>query len=194
MTPFDPSGDLETQDIPAGIVFCSPINFNLPDLPGNSTLTFGIQKDTPPSASEGPLQSISSTKIQKILDVGLEKVIQNMALSVSKFFRDNSNETLQGTTTVSESYVVVSWPWLVLPATLLALGAVLLVSTFSVDKHHKLNPWKSSSLPVLYHGLDDNLIPANREYGSASQMEQIAGETHVRLGPSGIQSRLVFRQ
>lgn len=81
----------------------------------------------------------------------------------------------------------VDWGFLALPAMVLLLGIVFLVSTILVNREHKLSLWTSSLLPVLYHGLGDELV---REHVTISSMEEAAQSVHVRLRSHDTVSKL----
>ncbi|KAJ5593446.1 hypothetical protein N7537_010350 [Penicillium hordei] len=136
----------------------------------------------------------SSQNVQKIVASGLEKVTHNMAASLGKFARSTSNGMVTGSMAISESYVDVNWPWLTLPALLLVLGIVFLVSTLLANKQRKLSLWRNSVLPILYHGLERDLVEAGDEYAPVSEMERTAGAIDVKLGFSDTQSRLMLRR
>ena len=45
--------------------------------------------------------------------------------------------------------------------------------------------WKVSALVVIYHGLEDGVIDAEREHLMASDMAEAAGTTYVRMDHNG---------
>jgi hypothetical protein len=131
--------------------------------------------------------------IQKIIYSGLESVTGNIAASVTKFSRTASNYTITGEMVINSSYVAVHWPWLAFPAALLVMGIVLLASTILVNKRRKLSPWKSSILPFLYHGLENDAISEDDEHTSVSAMERSANAVNVRLDSSDTRNGLALR-
>lgn len=82
----------------------------------------------------------------------------------------------------------MDWGFLALPTIVLPLGIVFLVSTILVNREHKLSLWKSSLLPVLYHGFGDELV--REEHVTISSMEEAAQSVHVRLRSHDTVSKL----
>jgi hypothetical protein len=136
----------------------------------------------------------SSQNAAKIIDSGLSTVVQRMAASLSKLARDSSNKTATGIVSTEQTYVKVNWPWVTLPALLLALGIVLVISTIMVNKHQRFGLWKSSILPVLYHGLEKEYLTVDDEYTDISQMDEAARNVDVKLELSDTQGRLLLRR
>lgn len=116
---------------------------------------------------------------------------------------------MEGTVFVPRVYVAVAWGFLALPAVVIALGTVVLVSTVLVQGRlcarsvDAVALWKSSLLPLLYHGLDNgnnsndggecdddddddgsdsNSNERTQEYPTISSMEEAARLVEVRLG------------
>lgn len=80
-----------------------------------------------------------------------------------------------------EQYIHVRWAWLSLPAAVIALGISFLIMTIAETDRLKIKIWKTSSLALLYHGLDgppENPALLNK----TSEMEDNAMEFKVRLG------------
>ncbi|ODM19713.1 hypothetical protein SI65_04699 [Aspergillus cristatus] len=122
-----------------------------------------------------------------------EEIMQNIAASLTKYALENSTETVRGTMSVSRSFVSVEWEWITLPAIILLASMALFISTVVKNKKHGLNLWKSAILPVLYHGLDDDILRDGPEYASVSQMERTA-TIPVGFGHSDVRNRLMFRR
>ena len=103
------------------------------------------------SQTETPEPSVA-----RIISKGLERVMRDVAASFTKAGLEASNFTADnGTVFVSEVYVSVDWAWLVLPGALVMIGIVFLVLTILANRQQRLFLWKSSILPVLFHGLAD---------------------------------------
>ncbi|KAJ6019806.1 hypothetical protein N7499_003093 [Penicillium canescens] len=133
------------------------------------------------------LDQPSSPNMQKIITLGLEKVTENLAASITKFGRTIGNETVTGIMAINQSFVTVHWQWLTLPALLIILGIVLLLSTIHFNK---TNLWGNSSLAALYHGLESGPVAEN---DSLSGMEQTASKVKARLGISETSGALVLQ-
>ncbi|CAI7623031.1 unnamed protein product [Penicillium palitans] len=127
---------------------------------------------------------------------GLEKAIANIAAYLTKHGLEITNHTVNGTVHVTNVFVNVRWPWMILPGLLVLLGAIFLVATITVSKKSHIPLWKSSALAAYYHGLerfdDDN--DDDDELKTASTMEKKAGKGNVRLQRSEKNGRLVLRQ
>ena len=136
----------------------------------------------------------SSVTIEKIIHIGLERAMGNIAASLTKYARDTSNNFITGTMTVSESYVAVKWAWLTLPAVLLVMGIAFLVSTALLNTKTELGLWKSSVLPVLYHGIEGDLVPDGERVNSVTEMERNAKRVGVRLEYSDERGRVMLRR
>ncbi|KAI2976447.1 hypothetical protein CBS147323_480 [Aspergillus niger] len=147
-------------------------------------------------AGENP--HASSPDLQRVGDVGLETLMGRIASAVSKLARAKSNSPIYGVVITQDSYVAVQWPWLTLPAVLLVAGTSLLVATALITTHEGASLWKSSVLPLLFHGLEPNLITRDTMmqrgfYEATSDMEQVAAELNVELGLSDEGGRTILR-
>jgi len=87
----------------------------------------------------------------------------------------------------------IEWPWIVLPViTVIFSNAFLIfamIKTKLTQRNLGVGVWKSSCLPVLYHGLDGNAFArANIDPAlstSIAYMEHNAGQLRVRLNAAG---------
>lgn len=134
-----------------------------------------------------------SQDILRRLDTfGLEAIMRNIAASLTKCLLEKSNQTVDGTVSVSEAYVSVEWEWITLPAIILLSTMILFISTILGNKKHGLDLWKSAILPVLYHGLDNDLLADGPRYTTVSEMEQTS-KVPATLEFSDARNRLMFR-
>lgn len=139
--------------------------------------------------------SLSDTNLDQIFEIGLEATMQKMANSLTRLALDTSDKTVNGTAEVSEVYVAVNWAWIVFPVTVLALGILFLASTIVATKSQNLGLWKSAILPVLYHGLDDELLDGyQNKQATVSVMDQSAQSVDVKLDISDSRDKLVLRK
>ena len=119
--------------------------------------------------------------------------INNLSIPITAAIRevgDLSNSTLAlGETFGSQTCVGVDWAWLALPATLLLLTMVFLVTTAAqAHRYTRMGaaedgrrPWKSSSLPFLWHGLSDETRAQRRErFDEVRQMQEYSDVVKVR--------------
>ncbi|KAL2785432.1 hypothetical protein BJX66DRAFT_343071 [Aspergillus keveii] len=132
-----------------------------------------------------------SMNARRILASGLEEVTADVAAFMTKYAQQRSNWTITGQAGLVESYVHVHWTWLVLPALLLGAGTVLLGCTIVINRAGRLELWKSSIFPLLFHGLDTASIARSADIGTVSQMDKLAQETQARLQDLG-NGRLVL--
>lgn len=139
--------------------------------------------------------TLSSHAVNKIIYSSLDEVMSNIANAMTKLSLEISETTVNGTVEVSEVYVAVSWAWISLPATVLALGVTFLGLTILATRHQNLSLWKSAILPVLYHGLDDELVDEYKnEQTTVSKMERSAQSVDVKLDVSDSRGKLALRK
>lgn len=117
-----------------------------------------------------------------------------IASSLTKLTLDESDATINGKISDAANIVAVKWQWITLPVTVVLLSVVFLVITILVSRRQKqLALWKSSVLPLLYHGLDERVaILDGEEYAVVSGMEADAKSVEVLLEGSE-RGRLMFR-
>lgn len=135
--------------------------------------------------------TLKSTALQKMRTTNLTTVVHSLAASLTKLGLDLSNVTVYGNVSTTENYVQAEWKWLIFPMALEALGILLLVATIAISHVQHTRLWKSSVLPLLYHGLDDVLqiqAPPQDVFG----MEELARGTKVRMMVTDSDSRVVL--
>ena len=92
-----------------------------------------------------------------IPSVGLDNLLQNISISMANLIRnaDNTTATVVGKVWTAQTIVQVQWIWFIysIVVTLLTFG--FLVATIVQSSSQRIKVWKSSILPVLFHGLDD---------------------------------------
>ena len=118
---------------------------------------------------------------RRIQSAGLDKVMANVASAFTKFGLETGGKPFNGTAMVSQTYVAVSWPWLILPALLILGGVALFVATAIINRNHKLALWKSSILPVVYHAANQDLADDANDNTTVSKMEKNAREVQAKL-------------
>ncbi|KAJ0423352.1 hypothetical protein BJY00DRAFT_310477 [Aspergillus carlsbadensis] len=138
-------------------------------------------------------KSTIAHNMDSIVNTTLPRLLHNVAASLTQLGRDRANSTLRGTASVSEAYVRVNWIWISLPATVVVLTLLFLVLTLLANRVHGAELWKSSILPVLYHGLDESALWQSEQYKTASRMEACAQQVEVRLQPAGRVNRLILK-
>lgn len=113
-------------------------------------------------------------------------IFANLAISMSNSIRQSGGELAQGLTYKNEVYIHVRWAWLALPISLVLLGIIFLAITISQSAN--VDIWKSSSLALLYHGLQDG--QHHDAVDSIQEMEELAKDHQVTLGRSTSQGDL----
>lgn len=114
-------------------------------------------------------------------------LMRNLALAATNRIRITGKgvdrktpEFAEGTVWETTVCAQVDWRWLALPATVELLTLVLLLAILAYDWRRSRPVWKSSALPLMFHGLrvqsDENYEPVQLR-----QMKEKADETHVRL-------------
>lgn len=110
------------------------------------------------------MQALNST-------VNIASLMDGLATSVTGFMRQSDNRgnlkdrTTTGVALKHETYLHVRWAWIVLPAVALILSVLFLIMTMILASKQRIPVWKSSSLPVLFHGLvDGKMIPTKSTY------------------------------
>ncbi|KAK4692436.1 hypothetical protein P7C71_g4768, partial [Lecanoromycetidae sp. Uapishka_2] len=112
------------------------------------------------------------------LDGLMSNLADRMTDALRNQFADASNSP-QGDVFILETYVYVSWPWLILPVVLVLLSSVILLASIVTSLGTSNVVWKNSSLAVLFHGLT-----ANEHTGyliGKKEMEEAAEEMTVHL-------------
>jgi hypothetical protein len=90
---------------------------------------------------------------------------------------------VQGKEFKIETCIAVQWSWVILPASLVLVSIEFLLLTIwsSPSRKSQQGPWKSSSLAVLFHGLDGRVRESCGDLPKRSEMWEKAEEVHVRL-------------
>lgn len=136
-----------------------------------------------------------SDNIAQIASTGLDQVTTRIANSLTKLALNQSNFTVTGTISHTKTFVAVKWKWITLPAVVVFLSLVFLLTTILANSRQKqLALWKSSVLPFLYHGIDNDkvAVPDGKDVVTVSAMEMDAKGVEVRLEESE-RGRFLFR-
>ncbi|KAK9779627.1 hypothetical protein SCAR479_03693 [Seiridium cardinale] len=105
-------------------------------------------------------------------------------IMTSKILMSSPGTVAQGTMWHSESILKIRWAWLVLPLTLVAMSALLLVSTILATKRLHAPLWKSCPLPFLYHGIRewDNNEEADLSGGRLERVHAMKHQARLMSG------------
>lgn len=128
----------------------------------------------------------------------LHSLMNNLAARMTDALRNlysdpASDASTLGNVYTTQAYVLVTWPWLILPVGLVLASCILLLVAVISSSRQQTIVWKSSSLALLFHGFAGGDGIGNGGYSVyRKQMELTAQEMQVRLAesPSG-DTRLV---
>ncbi|KAJ5740987.1 hypothetical protein N7493_000859, partial [Penicillium malachiteum] len=138
------------------------------NLEGSLRWTFTLEDYSAINSSSGYWKPLvggrivnSRTAVQRLNNMGLKAMMGNVASSISALARNISNIPIYGVVDTQESYVAVKWEWMILPAILLVTGVLLLIATALISTRREVRLWKSSALPLIFHGLESGLVSQN---------------------------------
>ena len=115
----------------------------------------------------------------------LDGLMDNLAARMTDALRNlysdpASNATNLGKVYTTRTYVLVAWPWLILPVGLVLASCMVLFAAIISSSRHQTIVWKSSSLAPLFHGFADGEGRCRHEV-YREQMEMAAEEMKVQL-------------
>jgi hypothetical protein len=109
------------------------------------------------------------------------ETMDRVARSMTNSIRTGPNQTeVHGTVLVAEQHIQVSWPWMILPGTLVSLSVIFLIVTMILATR-ECDGWKSSALPSFYHGISEWGSSESHPV-SVDEMTCSAKSIYVRLG------------
>jgi hypothetical protein len=143
-------------------------------------------------------QSIDTQDIIRVLwQPDIDALFSNLAASMTRNVREVDWETqtygdgwleptkgvgtANGTAWVLGVYIHVRWPWLILPITLVGLTILFLILTVIETARSKMEVWKSSPVPLLFHGLENTEATRLQLTAQLVEMEIMAEKIPVRL-------------
>ena len=104
-----------------------------------------------------------------------------IADSMTNHVRNGQNSTsVYGQAYQPETFILVYWPWLILPVVLILLALVLLSISIALNRQRHALLWKSSSLPFLFHGLDNTRVGGGK-LDALVDMEHSAKQIRMKL-------------
>ena len=119
--------------------------------------------------------------------------MEGLAISITAAIRqggDSSNSApARGTAFSSQTCVRVEWAWLAFPAVLLFLTLVFLMTTVAKSRRYTRTgaaedgrkPWKSSSLPLLWCGMRDEIRARYERFDEVEKMKESGDGMKVSL-------------
>lgn len=108
---------------------------------------------------------------------------EKLAVSLTNAIRAlDTGDTQQavGRSSVTIQYIRVRWIWLILPATVVLLGIVLLAGTIHQSCRSRVAIWESSPLAILFHPLQ-GWSEADLNHVAEGEMEKSAKVMWARL-------------
>ncbi|KAI1774778.1 hypothetical protein F4818DRAFT_72840 [Hypoxylon cercidicola] len=124
---------------------------------------------------------------------GLDMLMRDTATSMTVAFRSFMGvEAVRGHATSVESYVRVHWGFAVLPILTVTGAALFLAAAVYRTKRSRTEPWKSSALATLLHGLDEDTRAQFGHVGNLKEQKLTARGIKVQLSESD-DSRTLLR-
>lgn len=125
-------------------------------MPSVVTSALRIRNATGTSANSPLTQVLHTTH-----NGNLSRTLEDIATSVTNRMRNGANQLKKsanetqmiGTVSMPVVHVHVNWPWMVYPATLSASATLFLLISILLSSGSDKFIWKSSALPLLFHGL-----------------------------------------
>lgn len=93
----------------------------------------------------------------------IQKTMGNITDSITNMIQPDVDEQgedgtpsrfVEAHTGVAETYVVMRMRWFAFTGSMVFLSTVFLLTTIFLNRHTNTPPWKSCSLPFLFHGLE----------------------------------------
>ena len=118
----------------------------IPDYPGRVRLYSKVSWEGPENTTHFDLTGIFEAIAQ-----GMTTVVRSPD---AKQPDTDALTKIEGTETAMQVIVRVRWVWIALPVTLLGAGSIFVLETLIQNSKGKLQSWKSSSLAVLFVGMN----------------------------------------
>jgi hypothetical protein len=111
----------------------------------------------------------------------LSQRMESIAVSLTNWGLQTTNDTVRGEAFAEESYVRVRWQWIALPVFLELASLPLLVLTIIHSRREGVPLWKSSALALIYHRVDELRGEESLATERLSGMEITAKTVDVQL-------------
>jgi len=114
----------------------------------------------------------------------LSQTVKAVAASMTNLVRSSSNSTtVFGEAFQTETFVHVRWGWMTLPVISIILASAMLALTALHSSRHRTALWKSSTLALLFHGLEARQAE-ELHVDSIGDLQRRAQEMRVELTKS----------
>ena len=111
----------------------------------------------------------------------MPKTMSAIADSMTNYIRNGQNSTsVYGQAYQPQTFILVHWPWLILPVVLVFFALVLLSISIALNRQRQALLWKSSSLPLLFHGMNDTWVGSGK-LDVLADMEHSAKQMRMKL-------------
>ncbi|KAI0858267.1 hypothetical protein F4860DRAFT_486760 [Xylaria cubensis] len=136
--------------------------------------------------TSGFVDSISGLAFQYGNNVSAKMDV--IADSLTKWIQTNSEDSVEvpGTVWTEATVIHIRWVWLTFPVALVVFSAVFLITIAMNSYKHNVPAWKSSLMPLLFHGVaewsDDEIRDIRQgNLENKSDMERRAKTMNVKL-------------
>ena len=141
----------------------------------------------------GSVEQVSgSVQLQVLFDTGdntlesINNAMGRVADFLTTYVRENGDKSnsasAPGTVFQNETFIRVRWVWFILPAALALFTLIFFIYTLvEIARRERHTNWKSSSLALLFHGLDAETQERYRRIDDLDEMDERAKEVNVQL-------------
>ncbi|OCL11352.1 hypothetical protein AOQ84DRAFT_386904 [Glonium stellatum] len=106
-------------------------------------------------------------------------LMNNVAVAMTNYIRNTNSLFIYGQAGTMETFTHVTWYWLILPVFVILGAFIFLLVAILETSRNEAKLWKSSSLALLFHGLEHTT--ATSGLNELEEMEQEADNMRVRL-------------
>ncbi|KAI0549841.1 hypothetical protein F4679DRAFT_544869 [Xylaria curta] len=140
-------------------------------------------------------QDIQMLTLRQIADKGgLTWAVPRIAAAASRYLRDEDATPVQGYAYTIDIIVEARWPWLIFPVATWLCGAMFLMLTMWFYRGNDRLLWKTSSLPLIYHGFQDHDVEVIKITGEGlekvSGMEKHSQNLYARIRRDSVDGQL----
>jgi hypothetical protein len=162
----------------------------------NTRSTYYIPCEDEPD-DEGSWDLENADFMQPIQNLGFSEAFARIALGMTNYIRRSNikalsgpedsfgdfiiGEPVQGTAWTTQTQIRVQWAWILYPVVLLVLTLIFFATTVLQSRYKKLGAWKSSTLPLLCAGLNENIQQELMASGDPKQVESLANSVKVKI-------------
>jgi hypothetical protein len=160
-------------------------------LNGNGTGTMSGEDIVDFSGNQFPIVQWTNDIIKAIHDYGafnVERAWENMARSMTISMRmsniniyDKDAQLVWGAATSLQPYIYIQWAWLILPAAVVIVAALLVAIVAWQTRALGVPLWKGNALAVALHGFHET-GGEHQRLGKISEMDEWAKRKRVVLG------------